>query len=196
MNALNTFEIYLHEPLVQSQFMKDPSDETLEAITKYNNDISEYTNKVWLDKDLYKIVKDYNSSIYNDGSHDKLTSEEQRFIKSVVFGFEKAGVLLSDETKKKIKQSKDKGRELNRIWKENEAEDDEVFEISEQDLKTVPREDVVRLEKSKKKEGYRVLKLLDRSASIISWIDNEETRKEYDAVFNVPAHGKNTHVFE
>jgi len=82
--------------------MIKPNNETLDASTKYSKDLSDYTHSVWVDKELYKIVKDLNSSMHDDGTYEKLTNEQKKYVKSVLVSFVNAGILLSPETEKLI----------------------------------------------------------------------------------------------
>ena len=42
MERLNDYEVVMHEPLVLQQFLKDPSNETLQAVDQYTKDTREF----------------------------------------------------------------------------------------------------------------------------------------------------------
>ena len=63
-------------------------------------------------KKVCHAVKTYIKSSKEDGSHEKLTSEQKLLVKTLMIDFEDQGCSRSDEINKKLKKLDDRVKEI------------------------------------------------------------------------------------
>tara|TARA_R110002096_G_scaffold119510_1_gene259086 strand:- start:22456 stop:24498 length:2043 start_codon:yes stop_codon:yes gene_type:complete len=169
---------------ISSIFFNLNSAETNETIQKIAQEVSpllsEFSNDITLNKDLFKRVK----VVYDSQNELKLTTEQQTLLDKKYKSFSRNGANLFEDKKEKLREIDKKLSQLKLKFGENILAETNKFEMlitDENDLSGLPdgtKEAAKQLAESKEKEGW--LFTLDYPSYIpfVTYADNRELRKK------------------
>ena len=169
---------------ISSIFFNLNSAETNEDIQKIAQEVSpllsEFSNDITLNEDLFKRVK----AVYNSKSNLDLTTEQKTLLDKKYKSFSRNGANLSEGKKTNLRDIDKKLSQLKLKFGENVLAETNKFEmliIDEADLSGLPegtKEAAKQLAESKKKEGW--LFTLDYPSYIpfVTYADNRALRKK------------------
>ncbi|MGK7392622.1 MAG: M3 family metallopeptidase [Candidatus Cyclobacteriaceae bacterium M2_1C_046] len=185
---------------VSSIFYNLNSAETNDEIQKIAREmsplLSEYSNDIMLDKELFERIKDV---------HDKkdiliLSPEEKTLLEKTYKSFVRNGANLSDEDKKKLREIDKESSQLSLVFGENVLKETNNFILEvtdENDLSGLPDhaiEAAVELAKEKGKEGSWLFTLHFPSyIPFMTYADNRELREKMFRAYGSRAHKGNEH---
>ena len=169
---------------VSSIFFNLNSAETNDTIQKIAQEVSpllsEFSNDITLNEDLFKRVK----TVYDSQSELDLSIEQQTLLDKKYKSFSRNGANLSEDKKQKLREIDKKLSQLKLKFGENVLAETNKFEMlitDENDLSGLPegaKEAAKQLAESKEKEGW--LFTLDYPSYIpfVTYADNRELRKK------------------
>jgi len=169
---------------ISSIFFNLNSAETNETIQKIAQEVSpllsEFSNDITLNKDLFKRVK----TVYNSKGDLELTTEQDTLLDKKYKSFSRNGANLSNDKKEKLREIDKKLSQLKLKFGENVLAETNKFEMlitDETNLSGLPegtKEAAKQLAESKEKKGW--LFTLDYPSYIpfITYADNRHLRKK------------------
>jgi Zn-dependent oligopeptidase len=184
-NTIEALE-FAGEPLdrISSIFFNLNSAETNDTIQKIAQEVSpllsEFSNDITLNEDLFKRIK----SVYTSKNNLNLTTEQQTLLDKKYKGFSRNGANLPEDKKEKLREIDKKLSQLTLKFGENVLAETNKFDMlitDEADLSGLPEgtvEAAKQLAESKNKEGW--LFTLDYPSYIpfVTYADNRELRKK------------------
>ncbi|MDP5105298.1 MAG: M3 family metallopeptidase [Polaribacter sp.] len=169
---------------ITSIFFNLNSAETNDEIQKIAQEISpslsEFSNDITLNEELFKRVK----AVYDSRESLDLTPEQQMLLEKQYKGFARNGANLNEEAKTKLRKIDAQLSKLSLQFGENVLAETHAFEmhvLDENDLSGLPESEIEsarEVAKSKEKEGY--IFTLDYPSYIpfLTYADNRELRKK------------------
>jgi peptidyl-dipeptidase Dcp len=169
---------------ITSIFFNLNSAETNDEIQKIAQEISpwlsEFSNDITLNEDLFKRVK----SVFDDKQNLDLTKEQNMLLEKQYKGFARNGANLDEDDKNKLREIDAKASKLSLKFGENVLAETNAYELhleNEKDLSGLPesvKEAAREVAKSAEKEGW--IFTLDYPSYIpfLTYADNRELRKK------------------
>jgi len=169
---------------ISSIFFNLNAAETSDEIQKIAKEIapwlSEFSNDIMLNADLFKRVK----TVYDDRKNLQLTPEQQTLLEKQYKGFARNGANLNEEDKIGLRKIDASLSQLSLQFGENVLAETNAFELqltNEEDLAGLPdrvKEAAAQLAAQEKKEGW--IFTLDYPSYIpcLTYPDNRELRKK------------------
>ncbi|GGG95290.1 peptidase M3 [Polaribacter pacificus] len=169
---------------ISSIFFNLNAAETSDEIQKIAKEIapwlSEFSNDIMLNADLFKRVK----TVYDDRKNLQLTPEQQTLLEKQYKGFARNGANLNEEDKIGLRKIDASLSQLSLQFGENVLAETNAFELqltNEEDLAGLPdsvKEAAAQLAAQEKKEGW--IFTLDYPSYIpfLTYADNRELRKK------------------
>lgn len=169
---------------LSSIFFNLNSAETCDEMQKIAQEISplltEYSNDIALNEDLFKRVK----TVYDQKDSLTLTTEQATLLDKKFKGFSRNGALLNDEDKLKLREIDTELAKLKLTYGENVLAETNNYQLhitNEADLKGLPdgaKEMAASLAKSKNLEGWIFTLDFPSYLPFVTYVDNRELRKE------------------
>lgn len=196
-NATPTFENtiealdYSGEELdrISSIFFNLNSAETNDEIQKIAQDVSpllsEFSNDITLNEDLFKRVK----VVYDSKSNLDLTTEQTTLLDKKYKGFSRNGANLSDTKKEKLRAIDKESSRLKLKFGEHILAETNKFEMhltNESDLSGLPdgaKEAAKQLAESKGKDGWLITLDYPSYIPFMTYADNRELREKLSKAF-------------
>ncbi|MBC8767632.1 M3 family metallopeptidase [Arenibacter sp. BSSL-BM3] len=174
---------------VSSVFFNLNSAETNPEIQKIAQEVSpllsEFSNDITLNEDLFKRVK----AVYDQRHNLKLTTEEQTLLDKKYKSFSRNGANLPDDKKKRLREIDAELSKLKLQFGENVLAETNKYEMhltSEADLDGLPegeKEAAAQLAKSKDKEGWLITLDYPSYIPFMKYAKNRKLRKELSIAF-------------
>ncbi|TRX24960.1 M3 family metallopeptidase [Flavobacterium franklandianum] len=169
---------------LSSIFFNLNSAETSDEMQKIAQDVSplltEFSNDITLNEDLFKRVK----AVYDQKDSLTLTTEQATLLDKKFKGFSRNGALLSEEKKLKLREIDTQLAKLKLTFGENVLAETNNYQLhitNEADLKGLPEgtiEAAKSLAKSKELEGWIFTLDFPSYIPFVTYADNRELRKE------------------
>ncbi|MEQ6118053.1 M3 family metallopeptidase [Reichenbachiella sp. MALMAid0571] len=157
---------------------------------KSNTILSQYTNKVELNEDLYKAVKSFSKS----KKAEKLTGYKAKYLKETVEEFERSGFGLSKEDREVLKGINDQISEIGDKFSQNIASYKDFLIVSESDIEGLPED---YKESRKQKDGtYKVDLSYPSYRPFMKYCKSEKARKELYLKYMNRAYPDNIEVLQ
>ena len=169
---------------LSSIFFNLNSAETSDEMQKIAQDVSplltEFSNDIALNEDLFKRVK----AVHDQKDTLSLTTEQATLLDKKFKGFSRNGALLNEEVKLKLREIDTELAKIKLTFGENvlaETNNYQLHIINEDDLKGLPegaKEMAASLAKSKKLEGWVFTLDFPSYLPFVTYVDKRELRKE------------------
>ncbi len=169
---------------VSSIFFNLNSAETSDEMQKIAQEVSplltEFSNDITLNEDLFKKVK----AVSDSKDTLNLTIEQNTLLDKKYKGFVRNGALLNEEQKKKLREIDTQLAKLKLTFGENVLAETNNYQLhitNEEDLKGLPegaKEAAATLAKSKELEGWVFTLDFPSYLPFVTYIENRELRKE------------------
>lgn len=164
------------------------NDSTRKACNDENDKLSLYGSNISLNEGLYKALKQYSADAKT------LTAPQKKFLTEVLLNFEKNGMKLPADERKKIEAINKKIIDLGSSFDKNIAESKDSVEFTEADLKGVPPEVMAPWKRANEK--YSVYVNGPNSTKISQYAESNATRKTMYIHYNNRAYPKNIAVLD
>ncbi|MCK0144588.1 M3 family metallopeptidase [Arenibacter sp. F26102] len=174
---------------VSSVFFNLNSAETNPEIQKIAQEVSpllsEFSNDITLNEDLFKRVK----AVYDQRNNLKLTTEEDTLLDKKYKSFSRNGANLPDDKKKRLREIDAELSKLKLQFGENVLAETNKYEMhltSEADLDGLPegeKEAAAQLAKSKDKEGWLITLDYPSYIPFMKYAKTRKLRKELSIAF-------------
>ena len=178
---------------ISSIFFNLNSAETNDDIQKIAQEVSpllsEFSNDITLNKDLFKRVK----SVYDSKDQLDLTIEQQTLLDKKYKSFSRNGANLSDDKKEKLREIDKELSQLKLKFGENVLAETNSFEMlitDEKELSGLPegvKEAASQLAESKNKKGWLFTLAYPSYIPFMTYADNRELRKKLAIAFGAKA---------
>ena len=173
----------------------ETNDEMQQIAQEVSPLLSEFSNDIRLNEDLFKKVK----AVYDQKDSLNLNGEEMMLLEKQYKGFSRNGANLNDEDKATLREIDTKLSKLSLTFGENALAETNAFELhitDENQLKGLPegaKEAAALTAKQKEKEGW--LFTLDYPSYIpfMTYLDDRELRKEMAIAFGKKSFQGNEH---
>ncbi len=174
------------EPLdrLSSIFFNLNSAETCDEMQKIAQEVSplltEFSNDIALNEDLFKRVK----SVYDQKYNLTLTTEQSTLLDKKFKGFSRNGALLSEEDKLKLREIDTELAKIKLTYGENVLAETNNYQLhitNEADLKGLPdgaKEMAASLAKSKELEGWVFTLDFPSYLPFVTYVDNRALREK------------------
>jgi peptidyl-dipeptidase Dcp len=182
---------------ISSIFFNLNSAETNDEIQKIAQEVSpllsEFSNDVTLNEDLFKRVR----TVYNVKSSLNLTTEQETLLDKKYKSFSRNGANLSENKKQKLREIDKQLSKLKLTFGENVLAETNNFELlitNENDLSGLPegaKEAAKQLAESKKKDGWLITLDYPSYIPFMTYADNRELRKKLAIAFGAKAFQNN-----
>ena len=169
---------------LSSIFFNLNSAETNDEMQKIAQEVSplltEFSNDIALNKDLFKRVK----TVYDQKDSLNLTTEQATLLDKKFKGFSRNGALLNEEDKLKLREIDTELAKIKLTYGENVLAETNNYQLhitNEDDLKGLPdgaKEMAASLAKSKELEGWVFTLDFPSYLPFVTYVDNRELRKE------------------
>ena len=184
---------------VSSIFFNLNSAETSDEMQKIAQEVSplltEFSNDITLNEDLFKRVK----TVYDQKAHLNLTVEQHTLLDKKYKGFVRNGALLNDEQKKKLRSIDTQLAKLKLTFGENVLAETNNYQLhitKEEELKGLPegaKEAAAALAKSKGVDGWVFTLDFPSYLPFITYVENRALRKEISIAAGKKAFQNNQH---
>ncbi|WP_223032931.1 M3 family metallopeptidase [Hanstruepera marina] len=182
---------------ISSIFFNLNSAETNDTIQKIAQEVSpllsEFSNDITLNEDLFKRVK----VIYDEKDNLNLTTEQQTLLDKKYKSFSRNGANLPEDKKQQLREIDKELSKLKLKFGENvlaEANNFELHIINEDELSGLPdgaNEAAQQLAESKGKEGWLITLDYPSYIPFMTYADNRELRKKLAVAFGAKAFQNN-----
>ena len=169
---------------LSSIFFNLNSAETNDEMQKIAQEVSplltEFSNDIALNKDLFKRVK----TVYDQKDSLNLTTEQATLLDKKFKGFSRNGALLNEEDKLKLREIDTELAKIKLTYGENVLAETNNYQLhitNEDDLKGLPdgaKEMAASLAKSKELAGWVFTLDFPSYLPFVTYVDNRELRKE------------------
>ena len=174
---------------ISSIFFNLNSAETNDDIQKIAQEVSpllsEFSNDITLNEDLFKRVK----SVYDSKSGLDLTTEQETLLDKKYKGFSRNGANLPDDKKEKLRAIDKEASQLKLKFGEHILAETNKYEMhltNEDDLSGLPdgaKEAAKQLAESKDKDGWLVTLDYPSYIPFMTYADNRELREQLSKAF-------------
>ncbi len=169
---------------LSSIFFNLNSAETSDEMQKIAQEVSplltEFSNDITLNEDLFKRIK----TVYEQRDNLNLTAEQATLLDKKFKGFSRNGALLSEEKKSKLREIDTELAKLKLTYGENVLAETNNYQLhisNESDLKGLPEgtvEAAKALAQTKEMEGWIFTLDFPSYLPFVTYADNRELRKE------------------
>ncbi len=169
---------------LSSIFFNLNSAETSDEMQKIAQEVSplltEFSNDITLNEDLFKRIK----AVYEQRANLNLTTEQATLLDKKFKGFSRNGALLSEEKKSRLREIDTELAKLKLTYGENVLAETNNYQLhitNESDLKGLPEgtiEAAKALAQSKELEGWIFTLDFPSYLPFVTYADNRELRKE------------------
>ena len=169
---------------VSSLFFNLNSAETSDEMQKMAQEVSplltEFSNDITLNEDLFKRIK----AVYDTHENVSLSTEQQTLLDKKYKSFVRNGALLDEEQKKKLREIDTQLAKLKLTFGENVLAETNNYQLhitNEEDLKGLPegaKEAAATLAKFKELEGWVFTLDFPSYLPFVTYIENRDLRKE------------------
>src|SRR6266542_1920044 len=167
-----------------------PDDTTRNTAIQESEKLSLYLNNLFLNEPLYKSLKLYSTST----NAKKLPDNHKKFLNETLIAFEKNGMKLDGNGRKQLEAINQKIVAYGIQFDKNIAESKDSVAFTEQDLAEVP--DNTKEPWRRSDDKYIVDVNNPNYVSILTYADNEPTRKEMYLRYNNRAYPANIKVLD
>ncbi|WP_104735660.1 M3 family metallopeptidase [Hanstruepera ponticola] len=184
---------------ISSIFFNLNSAETNDEIQKIAQEVSpllsEFSNDITLNADLFKRVK----AVYDQKDELNLTKEQQTLLDKKYKSFSRNGANLSESKKQQLRDIDKQLSKLKLTFGENilaETNNYELHLTNEDDLSGLPegaKEAAAQMAESKDKEGWIITLDYPSYIPFMTYADNRELRKKLAIAFGAKAFQNNKH---
>ncbi len=182
---------------ISSIFFNLNSAETNDAIQKIAQEVSpllsEFSNDITLNEDLFKRVK----SVYDNKDNLDLSTEQQTLLDKKYKGFARNGANLNDVDKQKLRSLDKKLSKLSLQFGENLLAETNAYELhitNEKELKGLPdgaKEAAHLLAKQKEKDGWLITLDYPSYIPFMTYVEDRDLRKKVAMAFGARAFQNN-----
>ncbi len=158
----------------------ETSDEMQKIAQEVSPLLTEFSNDIALNEDLFKRVK----SVYDQKDSLNLTTEQATLLDKKFKGFSRNGALLNEEDKLKLREIDTELAKIKLTYGENVLAETNNYQLhitNEADLKGLPddaKEMAASLAKSKNLEGWVFTLDFPSYLPFVTYVENREMRKE------------------
>mgnify|MGYP000156228672 CR=1 FL=1 len=184
---------------ISSIFFNLNSAETNDEIQKIAQEVSpllsEFSNDITLNQDLFKRVK----TVYEQKESLNLNREQQTLLDKKYKSFSRNGANLPEDKKKKLREIDKQLSKLKLTFGENVLAETNAFELqitNEEDLTGLPegaKEAAQQLAENKGKSGWIITLDYPSYIPFMTYADNRELRKKLAIAFGAKAFQNNEH---
>ncbi len=168
-----------------SMYSAHATDELREKSQEFSATLTEFSNKISLDEEIFEKIK----ALYLDKDNQGLTLEQDKVIEKYYSDLVRNGALLKGEKKDRLKEINKKLSELSLKFSDNVLQSSnsltcEITNLSE--LEGVPEHVINQASKKAKelnKEGYVLTMDYPVVLPVLKYCKNRETRKKLNIVF-------------